>query len=351
MWLCGALVCKRKKDLLCDYRGKYLLFHIQNCSKKRSKRDSYSNFPGFVSNTSTRLWQSLLRAVFTATALATFSSVSADLVFATSQRSTVQELATTEGSQALNREIELKFTQALQLTERGAWEEAESAWSAVLDLDPENGAALSNRGLVRISLNRLDDALADLQRAVRLSPDEPVLHENLGTIYEARNDWDAALREYGTVLQLEPNNATALLSRGNVHISRGEYPAALADYEAAASAETGLVASREKMALVMAQLGRSDESIQVLRQVVRKYPAYAEAHAALAAVLWGARHDYLGAEDQWARIQNDDMRDQLSDRETLRGYLRWPPRMIQYLNDFLNLRTASGEIESAGFVP
>ncbi|KAF6002406.1 hypothetical protein F1559_001625 [Cyanidiococcus yangmingshanensis] len=126
---------------------------------------------------------------------------------------------------------------------------------------------------------------------------------------------------------------------------------ALADYEAAASAETGLVASREKMALVMAQLGRSDESIQVLRQVVRKYPAYAEAHAALAAVLWGARHDYLGAEDQWARIQNDDMRDQLSDRETLRGYLRWPPRMIQYLNDFLNLRTASGEIESAGFVP
>jgi protein kinase len=253
--------------------------------------------------------------------------------------------------ETVDHEIELKFTQALQLTEQGAWEEAESAWTALLRMEPENGAALSNRGLVRISLNRLDEALADLQMAVQLSPDEPILHENLGTVYEARNDWDAALREYNTTLQLAPNNATALLSRGNVYLCRADYPAALADYEAAANAETGLVASREKMALVLAQLGRSDDSVGVLRQVVRKYPAYAEAHAALAAVLWGAKHDYLAAEDQWARIPSDDMRDQLSDRDMLEKYLRWPPRMIQYLTEFLNLHTASEEIESAGFVP
>jgi len=33
--------------------------------------------------------------------------------------------------------------------------------------------------------------------------------------------------------------------------------------------------------------------------------------------------------------------------ENLRSYSRWPPRMIEYLREFLNLETANQEIESA----
>jgi len=271
-------------------------------------------------------------------------------VYAVPAHEPVEQTDSTERSQAIERELEAKFTQALRLTEQASWEEADKAWSAVLALDPDNGAALSNRGLVRLSLHRLDAALADLQQAVERSPAEPVLHENLGLVYEARGEWEPALEEYTKVLQSVPASATALINRGNVQVSRGAYAEALADYQAAADAETGLAAPREKMALVMAQLGRSDDSIQILRQVVRKYPTYADAHAALAAVLWGAKHDFLSAEDQWARISNNELREEMSELENLRIYSRWPPRMIEYLREFLNLETANQEIESAGFV-
>lgn len=51
------------------------------------------------------------------------------------------------------------------------------------------------------------------------------------------------------------------------------------------------------------QVGRSEESKKLLQGLVRKYSNYAEAHAALAAVLWSAG-SRSGAEEQFSEATN-----------------------------------------------
>ena len=230
------------------------------------------------------------------------------------------------------------FDSALSASRQGDFGRALPLWDQVLELAPDDAAAWSNRGNVQLALGDPIAAIADQDRAIALDPDSADPHLNRGTAEEALQRWDAAADDYRWILERhdeagEPR-ASALYNLGNVLGSKGDWAAARTSFAAAADARPGFAMARSSAALSAFEQGDLDAAERQLRSLIRRYPLFADARAALTALLWrqGSRGE---AESHWAAASGLDPR--YRQEEWLRSVRRWPPVPIEALQQFLAL--------------
>ena len=77
---------------------------------------------------------------------------------------------------------------AIEATEKGDLPQAEAYWSQLIEEFPTNPAVWSNRGNVRVSQNKLDEAIADYNQAIKLAPDNPDPYLNRGIALEGKEN-------------------------------------------------------------------------------------------------------------------------------------------------------------------
>jgi tetratricopeptide (TPR) repeat protein len=226
------------------------------------------------------------------------------------------------------------FEQALAASRDGRFGEALPLWDRVVALAPQDASAWSNRGNVQLALGDARAAVADQDRAIALEPASADPHLNRGTAEEALGLWPEAAADYEWILERNPEDASALYNLGNVEGSRGDWPAARACFEAAAGARPGFAMARSSAALAAFQLGDTAVAEKQLRDLIRRYPLFADARAGLTALLWrrGARGE---AESHWAAASGLDPR--YRQEEWLLQIRRWPPVPVQALAQFLAL--------------
>ncbi len=75
--------------------------------------------------------------------------------------------------------------------------------------DPANSAAIFYLGLADLKLHRLDDAEANLRRAIVLAPTAENYHFALGMVLKLRGNGPGALAEFARELKINPGNQTA----------------------------------------------------------------------------------------------------------------------------------------------
>jgi len=136
------------------------------------------------------------------------------------------------------------------------------------------------------------------------------------------------------VLDLNPEDAMAYNNRGNAKAGKGDYTAAITDYEEASSLNPNFAIARSNAALSHYQVGDEKEAIDETRNLVRKYPNFPDVRAALTAMLW-AQGKEGEAESNWVAVVGSDSR--YRDIEWLEKVRRWPPRMVEALDNFLSL--------------
>ena len=226
------------------------------------------------------------------------------------------------------------FERALAASREGQFGDALPLWNQVLERAPADAAAWSNRGNVRLALGDAEGAIADQERAMALDPESVDPHLNRGVAEEALARWDAAAADYRWILEREPEDASALYNLGNVEGSRDDWAAARRCFEAAALARPGFALARSSAALAAFQLGDLEAAEAELRRLIRRHPLFADARAALTALLWqrGASGE---AESHWAAASGLDPRYRQAD--WLRQIRRWPPRPVEALAQFLAL--------------
>jgi tetratricopeptide (TPR) repeat protein/predicted aspartyl protease len=96
---------------------------------------------------------------------------------------------------------------------------------------PEDAAALARRGTASAARGDDEHALADLTRAVELSPNNPdYLHER-GQVFWRNKEPKKALDDFSAALALKPDYIPALLSRAQLRINMRNVPEARADLE------------------------------------------------------------------------------------------------------------------------
>ena len=109
------------------------------------------------------------------------------------------------------------LVQALQLHQSGRAAEAERLYRSILIQDSKNLDANHLLGLLLYQMNRPDQALEHLRRAVDLNPNIAETHNNLGIVYRMQGKYPEAEKLFRRALTIRPDYADARLNLGRVY--------------------------------------------------------------------------------------------------------------------------------------
>ena len=226
------------------------------------------------------------------------------------------------------------FEKALQESKNGDFIQAEKDWSSYLNENPNDAAALSNRGNIRLALGDPKGAITDQTMAIKISPEDLDPYLNRGIAEEALQLWEEASKDYKYVLKKNPKDVSALYNLGNVMGSMGNWIEAKRLFSQASSSNYSIAMASSSEALAIYQLGDFELAEKKIRILIRKYPLFADARAALSALLW--RKGFTGeAESNWVAASGLDIR--YRDKDWLLHIRRWPPKPTNDLIAFLAL--------------
>jgi tetratricopeptide (TPR) repeat protein/predicted aspartyl protease len=97
---------------------------------------------------------------------------------------------------------------------------------------PAHAAELARRGSALAARSDFGPALANLSKAIQLSPNEPDYYYQRANAYWASGQADLALTDYDHVLMLKQDFLPAYIPRAEIKLAKNDTPAAIADLEA-----------------------------------------------------------------------------------------------------------------------
>ena len=93
-------------------------------------------------------------------------------------------------------------------------------------------AYLGRANLLRVQGN-FDQALSDLNQAIRLTPEDAQAYHARGLIYQGQGDNDRAITDFANAIDRNPFVAAPYLAHGESLIATGKYALAIEDFNAA----------------------------------------------------------------------------------------------------------------------
>jgi tetratricopeptide (TPR) repeat protein/ADP-heptose:LPS heptosyltransferase len=129
------------------------------------------------------------------------------------------------------------FDLAVALSEAHLNQEAERELWRVIELDPNQGPAYVNLGVIFERLGKLSEALAICQRGLALMPESPQAHYNLANVYLHHGRVFDAINHYDQVIALSPEFYKAHWNRGLAHLLMGDFATGWTGYEYREAAE------------------------------------------------------------------------------------------------------------------
>jgi tetratricopeptide (TPR) repeat protein len=106
------------------------------------------------------------------------------------------------------------FDDALALLRAGRTADAEHAFRALAQSDPELAGPHANLGLIARNAGRLPEAVTELERATQLDPRLTVAWNQLGIAYRQQGQFAKSRTAYETALAIDPAYAAAALNLG-----------------------------------------------------------------------------------------------------------------------------------------
>jgi len=125
------------------------------------------------------------------------------------------------------------FYKGNALRKEGRFEEAATAFRAVLTLYPGAPEALGNLGLVLYHLRRYEEAREALEEAVRICPTSADAFNTLGGVYRDSGQNARAILAWRKAVALKPDYLNAWYNLGLALYNNGDQEGAIAAYESA----------------------------------------------------------------------------------------------------------------------
>ena len=114
-------------------------------------------------------------------------------------------------------------------TEIGEYEQALADLDEALRLNPKSDMAYNNRGWAWIKQQEYDRAIVDLDQALRLNPQLSLAYVNRSNAWFRKGERDKAVVDCDQALRLTPKNADLYVYRSHLRCTGGEYAKAIAD--------------------------------------------------------------------------------------------------------------------------
>ncbi len=177
---------------------------------------------------------------------------------------------------------------ALLAMERG--DEAVERLLKAVRLAPARPDISSDLGLALLQSERYAEAETHLRRALSMRPDMPSALVNLGAVLREMGRDDEAAAELNRALALSPDIAEAHYNLSLIENEGGQPGAALEHAELALAVNPDFAAAMHAKAHALAVLGRPEEALTLRREIAARWPDDARSHAGLALTLMHYGH-------------------------------------------------------------
>jgi choline-sulfatase len=166
----------------------------------------------------------------------------------------------------------------------GRYQEAFDAYARVIRLQPDEANGPLGAASMLLALNRLDEARAHAELAVRTAPSQA--HQALALIAVARGRREEALREADLAAQVDPGLPMPAFIRGTIAYNDQDYDNALRFLVDAQRGYASRSAQPRDLHFMigdsLARLERYADAEPQLREEIRLYPMHVRARASLA---------------------------------------------------------------------
>ena len=162
----------------------------------------------------------------------------------------------------------LSRSDAFELHRSGNWVRAEPLLRALLADNPDDHEARYRLGDALYQMDRLQDVLPQLERAVELDGGIAAYRYKLGNALKDLDRPGEALECYRHALALDPQHAAALANTGAVLELQESLEEALEYYRRAVRVDGTLVPARRNLAMLLHRLGRLSEAVQAYQALL-----------------------------------------------------------------------------------
>lgn len=139
------------------------------------------------------------------------------------------------------------------------------------------------RGVASFQAGKIDEAIADFEKAVQAAPHDKALLNALGAAYSAKGDLTAARNQFLKSLDADPNFTTARENLGIALFSLGDYPEAALQFQTLLQQDSAAPqAPRLFLGMIEEKRGHCPEALDLLKGAGELAGQYPEAELALA---------------------------------------------------------------------
>ncbi|MGA2323002.1 MAG: tetratricopeptide repeat protein [Sedimentisphaerales bacterium] len=163
---------------------------------------------------------------------------------------------------------------------KGETELALDSYREGLKYHPENTVLRGELALVLLQLNRLDEAITELEQVVKIKADSTT-YCNLGIAWAQKGRLNRAMECYAKSIQLKPDNAKARYNLGNAYFAQNMPEKAIAEYRRAIQAVPDYALAHNMLAAVFMRTGKIAEAITEYEKAVKIEPDNKDALAGL----------------------------------------------------------------------
>ncbi len=171
----------------------------------------------------------------------------------------------------------------------------ETLFRHAIAVTTRNELARHNLAMTLGNQGRLDEAIAQLEEAVRLAPDYALAHGNLGAMLLKKGRLEESILHSQAAIKLRPNFAGAHRNLGAALGAKGRVDEAIVELKEAVRLAPGDPEARYNLGFALASKGRWDEAIVQYRELVRLQPANPSAQKLLNAAPAAARNSEGGS--------------------------------------------------------
>lgn len=166
---------------------------------------------------------------------------------------------------------------------QGQGEKAIEDFLELLKLAPDDVVALQALATALSRLQRLDEALKYVNKAIELQPDSPLGYKLRAQIQAGRKDTKAALGDLSRAVDLQPSDVGALTMRARLWQEEGKLDFARADLDRVLDLKPGFPQAMLLRSLLSAREHKFDLAIDDLQQLLKQDPSNVELRLQIAA--------------------------------------------------------------------
>jgi tetratricopeptide (TPR) repeat protein len=156
--------------------------------------------------------------------------------------------------------------------ERGQLDQAIADIDRAIVSNPRSSSARHDRGAVLSQQGHFVEAVVEYGEALRLNPKDPGSYTGRGIAFANLKQFDRAIADHDEAIRLDPNDANAYFQRGSLRGMMRDHEAALPDLDKAIRLGPGLAPAYINRSNVLCEMKQFDDALADLDVAVRLAP-------------------------------------------------------------------------------